>query len=311
MSDTAEVDNTEVSDNVSPTNETTQDNSRESKPAGYHPVDPETASPEEVKNRIDYLYRQVKDQGRHINDYRSIAQQQSDKINELMNGMGQVVDHLQTKSIADMEAEITKKMDSAFESGDIKSYREAQKQIIDLGIKRELSSQQNQQKPHNQTRQQAYAGMSQISQEAAETGEISQEDNRLVSAWQDETDERGQSIRPWTKTSDPNDPDPDFVKALITSKKVFSEYPNRSIKENLAEVDRRMGVKQNSGGQTVMGGSLNTRAKGGKITLSPQQERIAVKTRFGANKGAKSDAEYIAAYRKQIETVQSKPKGAR
>lgn len=291
------------------TQESTQDNNRDNgKPAGYHPVDPETASPEEVKNRIDYLYRQVKDQGRHLNDYRSVTQQQSQKIEELMNGVGQVVNHLHSKSYEENLQDARQKMQTAFEAGDTKAYLAEQERLQDL---KRTAPQPQQRQQQNQTRQQAYAGMGQISNEAAQNGEISQEDNRLVAAWQDETDERGNPVRPWTKTSDPSDPDPDFVKALIVAKKVWAQNPHKSAKENLAEVDRQMGIKQNGGGQNVMGGSLNTRAKGSKLVLSPQQERIAVKTKFGAKGGAKSDADYIAAYRKQIESVQSKTKGSR
>ena len=96
---------------------------------------------------------------------------------------------------------------------------------------------------------------------------------------------------------------------MLIAKKIWAENPYRSAKENLAEVDRRMGIKQNNGGQAVLGGTLTTRGKSSKITLSPQQERIAVKTKFGAKQGAKSDADYIAAYRKQIESVQSSKGG--
>lgn len=71
------------------------------------------------------------------------------------------------------------------------------------------------------------------------------------------------------------------------------------------EVDRIMGTKQNGGGQTVMGGGLNATGKRSTIKLTPAQERIAVKTKFGAKHGAKSDSDYIAAYRKQIDSIKS------
>lgn len=300
----------DTTDSPLETQDTGQDNNRDTgKPAGYHPVDlsdlPEDKQ-KELDDRISYLYRQVKDSSRVIGEYRTVAQQQSDKIDELMNGMGQVVNHLHTKSVAETEAQITQEMDAAFEAGDIKTYRKTQKQLIDLGIKQQLAAQQKPQAPQTQTRQQAFAGV-----QTQQNNEPSAEDTRLVSAWQDETNERGEPLRPWTKTQDMDDPDPDFLKALAITKRVWSQNPNRSAKDNLAEVDRQMGIKQTTGGQNVMGGSLTTRGKQSKLTLSPNQERIAVKTKFGANKGAKSDAEYITAYRKQIESVQSKTKGGR
>lgn len=306
MSDEAVIENT----NESTTQESTSENANQNdaqnrhetngKPAGYHPVDPATASPEEVKQRIDYLYRQVKDQGRYINDYRSIAQQQSDKINELMNGMGQVVDHIQTKSVEENIQDARQKMQSAFESGDTKVYLAEQERLNDLKVNLKDQKKNGQQ---NQTRQQAHAG-TQINQQQS-SGNF----DPVVDAWQNETDERGNPVRPWAKTDNTDDPDPDFLKALAVAKRVWTQNPNRSAKENLAEVDKIMGVKKSGGGQNVMGGSLNTPAKGGTIRLSPNQERIAVKTRFAGKD--KSDAEHIAAYRKQIEIVQSKTKGGR
>lgn len=288
----------------------TSDRGGDDKPAGYYPVDPENATPEEVKNRIDYLYRQVKDQGRHLHDYRTVAQQQSQQIEELMNGVGQVVNHLHTKSVADTEAEVRQKMQKAFETGDVNGYLAEQERLSDLKVQKALAAQQ---KPVTQTRQQAFAGQpqssSQIAKDAAADGEMSQQDATYVDAWQNEKDERGQTLRPWAKTQDPNDPDPDFVKAMIVAKKVWEKNPYRSAKENLAEVDKLMGVQNKGGGQSVLGGSLTTRAKNLKITLSPAQERIAVKTKFGAKQGAKSDSDYIAAYRKQIEKVQSSKGG--
>lgn len=300
--------NTEVSESTSDGQEAQTSNTEtqvNEKPAGYHPVDPATASPEEVQNRIDYLYRQVKDQGRNLSEYRTIAQQQSQQIDQLMNGVGQVVDHLQTKSIGEQEADINSRMQTAFESGDLKTYMAENKKLIQIEAQK-IIAQQNKPQQRNQTQQMAFAGAQQIAKQAEQDGTLAPDDAKYVSAWQDETDDAGRPLRPWAKTQDPNDPDPDFVKMITVAKRVWEKNPHRSAQENLAEVDKLMGVQRRSGGQSVMGGSLTTRGKGAKIVLSPNQERIAVRTKFGANKGAKSDAEYISAYRKQIESVQSK-----
>lgn len=296
----------EVSENTEITESSESQESTENKdgerPAGYLPVDPKTASPEQVQDRLNYLYRQVKDNGKALGQYRNIAQQQSQQINELMNGVGQVVDHLSAKSAAENENTIRQNMNAAFERGDTRVYLSEQEKLIDL------KTQQKAPKQQNQTRQQAYAG---TAAQVAQESEMSHDEKSLVSAWQEETDERGNSIRPWTKTENPNDPDPDFLKAMAIAKRVWDRNPNRSVKENLADVDKQMGLPSRSGGQNVMGGSLTTPAKKSKMTLSPNQERIAIKTKFGANKGAKSDPEYISAYRKQLEVTQARTKGSR
>lgn len=298
MSDEATEDTGAVSENTEVTQETTH---TDDKPAGYRPVDPETASPEEVKSRIDYLYGQIKYQERTNKEYRDIAQQQAAAIDELMNGVGRVVDHLQTKNVADTEAQITEKMQAAFESGDTAAWMGAQKQLIQLEAQKQFKAAQ----PKNTTQKQAYAGV----QTQAESY-VSDEDGQYTAAWQDEKDEAGRPLRPWARTSDPNDPDPDFMKALVVAKKVWEKYPDRSAKDNLAEVDRQMGVAKRNGSQSVMGGSLTTRTKTNRIVVSPQIEKMAIRQKFGGPK-AKTDAEHIDAYRKQMELVRSTSKGSR
>lgn len=284
---------------------------RHDRPAGYDPVALDDLPPEkqkEIDNRINYLYKQVKDNERNSREFKTIMAQQSALIDELTNGVGQVVNHLHGRQVAETEASIMQEMQTAWESGDNKTYMEKQSKLLDLKMQQR---QQPQQRQGNQTQAQAYAGVKQVAAQAEAEGSISSDDTRLVSAWQEETDDRGQPLRPWAKTDDPNDPDPDFIKALTVAKRVWEKNPHKTARENLAEVDRIMGTKQNSGGQNVMGGGLNTPGKKSTIRLTPSQERIAVKTKFGANKGAKSDSEYITAYRKQIESVQSRTKGSR
>lgn len=274
------------------------------KPAGYHPVDPSTASPKEVQDRIDYLYRQVKDQSRHLGEYRTIAQQQSQQINELMSGVNTVVTHLHTKSVAESENDVRQKMQAAFEAGDTKAYLAEQEKLIDL-----KAQQRAQPQPKNQTQQQAFAGQPQSAAQIADQSDtLAPADKTYVSSWQEEKDERGNMIRPWAFDSSP-----DYRAALTETAAVINNpaFANKTLAEKLEEVDRRMGVKKSPGTQNVMGGGLTPRGKSSKIVLSPAQERIAVRTKFGARDGAKTDADYIAAYRKQIDSVQSKSKGGR
>ena len=124
-----------------------------------------------------------------------------------------------------------------------------------------------------------------------------------MTAWQEERDARGMPIRPWSQGSHP-----DFVVAEAITKSIFTspQYQHLTTQQKLAEVDKRMGVNRNQGGQTVLGGRLTTPTKGSKITLSEEQKKIAIKTKFGSNKSAKSDTEYIEKYKKQIERVNKK-----
>lgn len=301
MSDTATDTGTE--------GEVTQDNAPDpqaqqqrdpGRPAGYEPVSLDDLPPEkqkEIDDRINYLYRQVKDHERTNREYKTIAQQQSAAIDELMNGVGQVVNHLHGRQAAESEASLMQEMQTAWESGDNKTYLEKQNKLLDLKLQQRQQPQQPQ-KTQAQQQQQSTASP------------ITDTDTRIIEAWQSEKDERGQPLRPWVQTDDPNDPDPDFVKALTVAKRVWEKNPHKTAQENLAEVDRIMGTKQNGGGQTVLRGGLNTPGKRSTIRLTPTQEKIAIKTKYGAKQGAKTEAEYMAAYRKQIESVQSRNKGS-
>jgi hypothetical protein len=83
-------------------------------------------------------------------------------------------------------------------------------------------------------------------------------------------------------------------------------FQNATMEQKMAEVDRRMGVKKSASRQTVMGGGLTGNRKTNKLTLSPKQQEIALKT----GSRDKSDAEKIDWYRKQLEKVNQR-KGAR
>lgn len=294
------------------TQETTQEVSNEAKedkgrPAGYEPVDLSDLPPEKAKaveERINYVYGQLKHNQRMLGEYRGIAQQQSQKLEELTNGVVQVVDHLQNRSMNENEAQLEKQMNDAFESGDQKAYMAAQTKLLDLKVKKELAQQKPKQQYTPPQKQSYPQSASQIANDP-DSG-LNPQDATVVSSWQDERDEKGQQLRPWAvnKSSNPDRPDPDYIRAALVAQQVFEDNPHRSTAENLAEIDKKMGVKQTSGGQTVMGGSLTTIGKTSKMKLSPDAERIAIRTKFGGP-NAKSDAEHIEAYRKQMEKLSS------
>ena len=89
---------------------------------------------------------------------------------------------------------------------------------------------------------------------------------------------------------------------LMETKAVLSSplYANKSIAEKMAEVDRRMGVQKPQAKQGVLGGGLTGQRKTSKLTLSPEAQKIALKTKFAG--AGKTDAEHLEAYRKQIES---------
>lgn len=276
---------------------------RSEKPAGYNPVDVETASPDEIKERLDYLYKQVKPTQRELKEYKQIAADQSKLIQDLQSGMYAVVDHLQSDAAGKAEATLRQQMQQFLETGDLASYTDANEKLINMMIKKNQPKAQPQQK--NETQKQAYAGAKQIAGGAFQADEISADDERYVEQYQLEKDESGRPLRPWTvnKSNDPNNPDPEFMEGLIEARAVFTNkrYANWTMEQKLTELDKRMGVVKSSGGQSVMGGNLTTRGKTSKITLSPKQQEIALRTKYAGPK--KSDADHLEAYRKQIEKV--------
>lgn len=289
------------------------------KPAGYDPVDISDLPPEKQKaldDRINYLYRQVKDGERTRSEYRNIAQQQSEKINELMSGMGVVVDYLGNKSIEQSIEETRVRMQSAWEKGDVNAYHSEQEKLLDLKADQKVQKSQKSQ-PLQQKQQQPQrmpSGASQIAADGVSGGEITQQDADYIGQWQDERDASGQYVRPWAtnQPADVNQWSTEAKAALMEAQAILNNpaFARMTIEQKMNEVDRRMGTKKPSNNQAVMGGTLTTRGKTSNVKLSPQQERIAVKTKFGARDGAKTDADFIAAYRKQIASIQSS-KGSR
>lgn len=263
-----------------------------SRPAGYDPVDPVTASPEEVQQRINYLYRQVREGQKETNHYKTMMAQ---KIDELVGGLGTVVNHIQDKTFSDTEASLTQQIRTAFESGDVNAMLAAQTKLTDLKVEQKIGK-------HLPQKQQQ---VQQPQYQQYEESSLSPQDEAVVSAWQDETDESGTPLRPWAKNRGTEaKPDTQYLAALAEAAAVINSprFANLSMAEKMAEVDRRMGVKSNPR-QSVMGGSLTNGRKSAKINLSPEAERIAVRMKFGGP-NAKSDADHISAYLKAKENAQ-------
>lgn len=273
---------------------------------GYDPVDVATASPEQVQERINYLYRQVKDKDKRERDVNKILSEQARVIDELAKNQNAVVNHIQTKTLDDNEEALTAVMNHAFEKGDHKGYLEMQRKLIKLGVDKELLKNRPQPQVQNQPPQQTngrYNSASQIANDAVSEGYLSQDEARLTEAWQNERDETGNFVRPWARTSDMNNPDPAFAAALRETQGVFSNprFANLSYEEKLTEVDRRMGVAKRVASQSVSAGGLTGRGKNTKITLSADIEKMVRQTKWGGSK-YKTDDDRLDAYRKQLAT---------
>jgi len=279
---------------------------KDEKPAGYYPVEIEDPA---IKQRFDYVYGQVKKNERDKNEYKKIAAEQSRIIAQLQQDQGAIVNHLQTQTYTNVESQLKAQLQTAYETGDTNALVAIQDKLLDIKAQKLVAPRQQQQTQSQQALQQNYS-MSQVADDAFSDGEISFEESQRVNAWAGETNERGEPLRPWisNSTGDLNDPDPDYVKAWTVANQVFNkpQYANLSFDQKLAEVDKRMGVTKSTGKQTVMGGGFTGKPRSARITLSPEAEKLAIKTRFGGPK-AKTDADHIDAYRKQIEKVQSKP----
>lgn len=267
-----------------------------SKPPGYYPIDVESASKEEVAQRLNYMFRQIKDNERYRHKADKVMADQSKMLDEIVNGMGVVASHLQDKTFNETEAQFMQEMQAAHESGDTRAYMAAQSKLINLGVQKELAVQQRKLAP-NQEEKQAEADQPVFDESAISPS---------TRAWQEERDERGNHLRPWTQ---PIHPRYQQAFAELMAIKRNPSMANASEEQVMAEVDRRMGVNKQSPKQTVMGGALTGSRKMSKITLTPELEKLAIRTKFGGPK-AKSPADHIEAYVKQMEQVRSQ-KGAR
>jgi len=284
----------------------TADNENDSQEVKGH-VNPETDDPALVQARINTLYREGKMSKEQLREMREIAAQQSQIIEDLQNGLYGVANHLQQEKFADTESQLMLQYRNAIEIGDIDAQIKLNRELIKLEAQKITAPkvQPKQQQNVQQKTQQANSATELAS-------ELDPQEQAITAAWQNEKNDSGQPLRPWAvnSTGDLNDPDPDYVKAITIAHQVFSKdnFAHLTYQQKLQEIDKRMGVNKTAPQQNVMTAHLTGQRKNSKVTMTAKQSEIAVRTKFGGPK-AKSDAEHIEAYRKQIESVKSK--GAR
>lgn len=257
------------------------------KPEGWDQVE---FTPAQQK-RFDRVYRQLKDHERNINEYRDIASQQASLIEQLRQSQGQVINHIVEDKFTQREAQLQTEQRTAFEAGDLDKYNKATRELGKLDVQREQAALQA--KPQPQQVQPQYTANDIVS-EAVKTGEITSQDANYYHNWAAERDEFGDFKRPWVQRS--------TEEALRIGAAVFQSpaFASKPFNEKLNEIDRLMGVQGRAVNQSVMpsGTNLTRPSATSKIKLSPDIERMAVRTKF-AGRG-KSDVEHIEAYRKQM-----------
>lgn len=313
MTEAQQETNAEPFEGVAEALQESQEPTEPNKSEGKEPVDFATASPEEIQARFDYLYKQVKDNKRtkaEIRELRDIAAQQSEVINQLTSGFSGMAETLQTEKFQETEARLNQEIATAYENGDMQKYHAAQGKLTDLLLEKKLAEKEAKNKPAEKTELPRNAG--QAAQQAYSDNEISYEDQQFINEWQAEKDENGNLLRPWAYNSeyDPNQPDRISPENRAAWAELYAisnspRFRDASWPQKMAELDRRMGVKSRSNGQTVMGGTLTRPAKQSKVSLSPEQEMIAKRLKVGGPKA--SDADHIKAYKQQLEAL----KGAR
>lgn len=299
------IESPEVSEaDNAPEQEQGQEQNKSDKPAGYYPVDPRKDSPEAVEQRINYIYKQLKDDKRTLDEYRNIAEMQSRTIEELRQGMGTVVHHLAEKETSETEATLKSQAKAAFESGDTDKYWEIQGKLDDLRIEKKLAAMKPKETVKPQEQRQTTAN--------TEESYIAQEDLNYINVWQDEKDSNGNLLRPWAHnySPDPNNPDPEYVTALLELQAVLKSprFKDKPMSEKVAEVDRRMGLQKTTKQNTVMGGNLTGQSKPARISLTPKQQEIALRTVPLDGKKIKNDADKLEWYRKQVEATRGAKK---
>lgn len=273
---------------------------------GYHERVDLSGLPEDIRKPIEgrfgHLSHLMKKQSekyeRELREYRQVMDEQYSRIEELTSGFGTMVNQMQDQTYADTEASLKQQLLAAKQTGDVEAELEIQDKLIDLKAEKKLAAKQPQ--PKQQPRQQAQQDYGY---------DISDEDQAVVTAWQDERDDTGGILRPWAHCRTPDNPQADkaYIGALRETYSVLGNprYANWSMEQKMAEVDRRMGVVQVQRKQSVMGGGLTGNRKSSKIPMNPKAEEIAVRMKLGGPKATRE--QHLEAYRKQLEST----KGAR
>jgi len=293
-----EVENTEVTETPSaPPPEAPQEQPAEQpqeRPTGFDPVE---FTPEQ-KARVDRIYGNMKRYESKWKEQEQANEILIQKFNELSQNQQQIVTHLQTSDYHDAETRLRADRDAAWQKGDMQAYNKANDELGDIRIKKATAAiQQVQPKPQQQPRN---LNGQDVVNGALDRGHVNNAEASVVNAWMGETDSNGEFKRPWVNADDPRNLEASRVAEAVLVSPMFA---NKPMAEKLKEIDRRMGV-QNSPGQNVLpAGNLTRTRQNNTIKISPEIERIAIRTKFGGP-NAKSDQDHIDAWKRAVSKSQ-------
>lgn len=284
----------------------------QAKTGGYDRID-FSKLPEEVRAEIEprfhRMYGQVKAQDRKFTEAMDVMRQQSEVIAELQKGVGNVVNHLNTQDFNNAEAKAREDADAAFKRGDSRAYLAATEKVAQLSAQKTVNQtlrQQTQQQQPQQPQQQKQPTNSarDVANRAAQQGLLDPADVSAFEAWQEERDNTGNLVRPWTKRETAGE---GFDAALMRSASVFADpkYKNASIEQKLEAVDRMMGLDRQSPTQNVMGANLTAKAKTNNVKISADMEKVLNHLKPRGSK-AKNAPDPIAWYKEQANKAKTR-----
>lgn len=246
------------------------------RPRGYEPIDLETASKEEIKERLDYLYGQAKGGREKEREYdkqiRALAEHNrklEDGLNELWQQNAQRTTRDELTQYEQAKTSVLAAIEDAKAYGDTKREAELFTQYARLeNWKSEFDAAQRQPAQQPQRQQQPQPQPQYSNEEAIYIKQLSEEEG-----------EDGAPLRPWLKPSDPN-----FNKAVELAKKITKDLEDRGVEPALTRImprlEKYMNAKPAPQAAPVLGnegGNLTPPNKNKTIALSNEQKSVARK----------------------------------
>lgn len=279
-------------------------NGSNGKPEGFEPVE---FTPEQ-KKRVDRLYGNMKRYEAQFREQVELNQRLVGEFQKFQEDQSRIVAHLQNADYQKAETEIKAQKREALQKGDMDTYDALNDRLIEINVAKKTAD-----KPKSKTQEEFIYGKGAISgsdviERAVQQGAVTQDEADIYRSWQSETDEAGNIKRPWANSGDVRN-----SAAAIEGRAVFSNpaFQNKSFAEKLREIDRRMGIANQSqpkNPSVLPPGNLTRGNQNSKVAVSDYEARVAIRTKFGGPK-AKSDADHVEAWKQA--KIKSQSKGSR
>ena len=259
-----------------------EEHKQEEKPKGYDRVD---VSDPKIKDRIDYLYKQVKasDETNRVvrSEYQKVAQALEYATRELEELKSRQVKNDEDARLQHLRGE----MKRARELGDDDAADKFSELIAEFKAEQKIS----QRDAENNKRYQEYQA-SQRQQQQQQP--FSQEEVEYANSLKDELAEDGSPLRPWMRADDK-----DFKVAQLLAAEIVTEK-KLPLKEALQELDRLMFEKRGiapkkntpKSPEVLSGLNLTAPPKSNQIKLTDAEKFAARKLNVTAEAYAKSKA---------------------